>query len=361
MTRTRVAIVTGTLLLFLAAGGVMAQQAPGVQLETVSEEPIIQEVALNGTVNPLRLSRISAAVAGLLDSVRVETGDRVLKGEVLVELDDEQAVHELAAARAEASQAQALLAEAERRLKEARSVGAGRNIAATEVFSRENDVVAARAGLARLEAVLKRMEVRVRRHHIRAPFDGVVSARSRDLGEWVTPGDELLRLVDTTNLRLDFQVPQSYFNRVDDRSSLMVGQRQGLSEATISARVPVTDPQSRTFLLRAMPPEATGFWPGMAVQGVLRVSTGETGLTVSRDAINRYPEGRVTVWIATADTGETYTVSEKRVRLGTAFQGRIQVTNGLSGGEQVVVRGNEALTEGIVVRVAERAAGQGAR
>lgn len=357
-----VAVITGTwLLLCLAARVALAQQAPGVQLETVSEEPIIQEVALNGTVNPLRLSRISPAVAGLLDTVRVETGDRVSKGEILIELDDEQAVYELAAARAEVSQARALLTEAERRLNEARSVGAGRNIAATEVLSRESEVVAARAGLARLEAVLNRMDARVRRHHVRAPFDGVVSARSRDLGEWVTPGDELLRLVDTTNLRLDFQVPQDYFSRVDDRSSLLVGQQNSLTEATISARIPVTDPQSRTFLLRALPPEATSFWPGMAVQGLLRVSTGKAGLTVSRDAINRYPEGRVTVWIATEGEGETYSVSEKRVRLGTAFQGRIEVTSGLSGGEQVVVRGNESLTEGIVVRIAERSAGQGTR
>ncbi|MBW4935197.1 efflux RND transporter periplasmic adaptor subunit [Marinobacter sp. F4206] len=344
------------MLLQVAAGGASAQQAPGVRLETVSTEAIIQEVSLNGTVNPLRVSSISPAVAGLLDTVRVEAGDRVSRGDVLVELDDEQAVHELAAARAETDQARALLAEAERRLKEARSVGAGRNIAATEVRSRESEVVAARAALARLEAVLNRMDVRVRRHHVRAPFDGVISERSSDLGEWVTPGDELLRLVDTTNLRLDFEVPQEYFNRLDERSMLLVRQGSSLAEATINARVPVTDPQSRTFLLRALQPETVGFWPGMAVQAVLRVSTGQEGLTVSRDAINRYPEGRVTVWIAEEADGDTYTVREKRIRLGTAFKGRVEVTDGLSGGEQVVTRGNESLSEGITVRIAEREA-----
>ena len=66
-----------------------AQDLPGVQLETVSSEDIVQEVTLNGTVNALRVSGMSAAVAGLLDEVRVETGDRVYRGDVLVELDDE--------------------------------------------------------------------------------------------------------------------------------------------------------------------------------------------------------------------------------------------------------------------------------
>ena len=119
-----------------------AQDLPGVQLETVSSEDIVQEVTLNGTVNALRVSGMSAAVAGLLDEVRVETGDRVSRGDVLVALDDEMVTWELAAARAEAEEARSRLEEARRRLREARSVGAGRNIAATEVSARESAVAA---------------------------------------------------------------------------------------------------------------------------------------------------------------------------------------------------------------------------
>ncbi|MBZ2169695.1 efflux RND transporter periplasmic adaptor subunit [Marinobacter sp. F4216] len=346
------------ILLTGLSAGVRAQQAPDVRLETVAREPVLHEIPLNGTVNPLKASGISPAVAGLVDSVPVDTGDQVARGDVLVELDDEQAVYELAAARAEASQARALLAEAERRLQEAQSVGAGRNIAATEVRSRENDVVAARASLARNQARFNLMEVMVRRHQVLAPFDGVVSSRSVDLGEWITPGGEIMQLVDITHLRLDFQVPQEYLHRLDERSRLLarVGKHSKLKEAPITVRVPVTDPQARTFLLRARPPEGETVWPGMAVQATLQVSTGESGLTVSRDALNRYPEGRVTVWIATPAGDDTYTVSEKRVQLGLAFQGKVEITRGLDGGEQVVVRGNESLTEGITVRLAAREA-----
>ncbi|MEC7728544.1 MAG: efflux RND transporter periplasmic adaptor subunit [Pseudomonadota bacterium] len=331
-----------------------AQDLPGVQLETVSSEDIVQEVTLNGTVNALRVSGMSAAVAGLLDEVRVETGDRVDRGDVLVELDDELVTWELAAARAEAEEARSRLEEARRRLREARSVGAGRNIAATEVSARESEVAASEATLARLEAARRQVEVRARRHRVTAPFDGVVSQRSRDLGEWVTPGDQLLTLVDTDNLRLDFQVPQSFYKRIDDNSRLLVQDDQALSSATIDVLVPVNDPQSRTFLLRAIKPESVKLLPGMSVQAVLRVTTGERGLTVSRDAINRYPEGRTTVWIAEPGDEDTWTVSEKRVRLGTGFEGRVEVTSGLESDQQVVVRGNESLSEGISVRIAER-------
>ncbi|TYC58200.1 efflux RND transporter periplasmic adaptor subunit [Marinobacter sp. BW6] len=331
-----------------------AQDLPGVQLETVASENIIQEVTLNGTVNALRVSGISASVAGLLEVVQVETGDRVSRGDVLIELDDEMVTWELAAARAESDEARSRLEEAERRLREARSVGAGRNIAATEVSARESEVVASEAAAARLEAARRKVEVRVGRHRVIAPFDGVVSQRSRDLGEWVTPGDQLLTLVDTDNLRLDFQVPQSFYKRIDDNSRLLVRDGQELSRAAIDVLVPVNDPQSRTFLLRAIKPDTVKLLPGMAAQAVLRVTTGERGLTVSRDAINRYPEGRTTVWIAEPGDEDTWTVSEKRVRLGTGFEGRVEVTSGLEADQNVVVRGNESLSEGISVRIAER-------
>ncbi|CAN0603318.1 unnamed protein product, partial [Ectocarpus sp. 12 AP-2014] len=117
---------------------------------------------------------------------------------------------------------------------------------------------------------------------------------------------------------------------------------------------PVSDPQARTFLLRATGPEELTVLPGMAVTATLRVASGERGLSVSRDALNRYPDGRTTVWIATSSGDGVYAVNEKRVSIGSAFGGRVEITDGLDGGEQVVVRGNESLSEGIDVQLADR-------
>nr|WP_284047963.1 efflux RND transporter periplasmic adaptor subunit [Marinobacter sp. ATCH36] len=334
-----------------------AQDRPGVELERVDTSDIISEVSLNGTVNALRTSRLSTAVAGLVEDVRVETGDRVTGGDLLMGLDDEQAEFELESVRAEVSEARARLEEAQRRLAEARSVGAGRNIAATEVSARESEVATTEAALARLRAEEKRHQVVLARHRIEAPFDGVVSNRTSDLGEWVTPGDELLTLVDTTNLRLDFRVPQDYYQRITDDSELLV-QARGMNQkpvpVTIESLVPVSDTQARTFLLRATGPEDLDVLPGMAVRAVLRVSTGEQGLTVSRDAINRYPDGRITVWIAETSDEDLYEVREKRVEVGSSFDNRMEILSGLEGDEQVVIRGNESLEDGARVRLAER-------
>lgn len=115
-----------------------AQSQPSVALEQVSESEIISEVKVNGTVSALRRSRLSSAVAGLIERVMVDAGDRVARGDLLIALDDE-------IAQFDRDQAGAALDEAEVRLAEARSVGVGRNIAATEVNSRESDLGARKA------------------------------------------------------------------------------------------------------------------------------------------------------------------------------------------------------------------------
>lgn len=346
-------------LLSLTSLLAMAQSQPSVELEQVTPSAIVSEVRLNGTVTALRRSQLSASVAGLVEAVAADTGDRVVQGDLLIRLDDEMAGFDRDQAGAALEEAQVRLAEARRRLDEARSVGVGRNIAATEVSTRESNLAAARASVAQLQAQQNRLAVELDRHRVRAPFAGVISRRAVDLGEWVVPGDELMTLVDTANLRLDFPVPQGYYHRVSDQSRLLLqpgSPGQAPVEATIDTLVPVTDARARTFLLRARGPESVSLLPGMSVAAVLQVSTGEQGLTVARDAINRYPEGRTTVWIAEPADEDFYQVREKRVSLGTGFNGRVAVLSGLDGGEQVVVRGNESLREGTRVTLASRSA-----
>lgn len=351
-----VVVVLATLICSVAS----AQAPPAVQLAEVVRGPVYEETRLNGTVNALRISQLSTAVAGLVSLVSVEIGDTVEEGDLLVTLDDDQARHQLAGAEARLAQARASLAEERRRYDEAQSVGAGRNIAATEIRARESAVAVAEATVAEAGAEVSRQRTLLDRHRIVAPFDGVVSTRGRDIGEWVTPGDELMTLVDLENLKLDFRVAQGYFSRLDDDSELLLVSRPGSEQPVpleITARVPVTDQASRTFLLRASARNNNGLMPGMSVVALLRVDTGQTGLTVLRDALNRYPEGRVTVWVAEpSDQQGHFTVSEKRVETGSGFRGRVEIRSGLSAGQQVVSRGNESLTEGMTVTIADREA-----
>ncbi|MBT8128446.1 MAG: efflux RND transporter periplasmic adaptor subunit, partial [Gammaproteobacteria bacterium] len=90
--------------------------------------------------------------------------------------------------------------------------------------------------------------------------------------------------------------------------------------------------------------------PGMSVHGKLALTTGRQGVVVPRDAILRYPDGRVTVWMVNPGS-EPPTVTEKRVTTGHSFNGMVTIRDGIKSGDVIVVRGNESLQEGQQVRI----------
>ncbi|MDG4868225.1 efflux RND transporter periplasmic adaptor subunit [Guyparkeria sp. 1SP6A2] len=345
--------IVATMSLF---GSVRAAEGPRVVTETAVPTEIVEVVSLDGTVNSLHTAALSVEIAGLVDTVLVETGDRVTAGTPLFELDaglERLSVRSLEAERREAVAAQQEVA---RRLEEARSVGAGRNIPETEVQARAAAMEEAKARVARLTANLERGRARLDRHQIAAPFDGVVSERYAERGEWVSPGETLVHLVDRDALRLDFPVPQRFHILLGEEAGLdyrIDGSSVDWQPAEIATVVPVTDPTSRTFLLRGQTTRIKALLPGMAVEGRLRLPTGRDGLTVARDAIQRYPDGRTTVWVLEGATGQT--VAERQVKLADGFDDRVVVTEGLVAGVEVIVRGNEALEAGMQVHVGDDA------
>jgi multidrug efflux pump subunit AcrA (membrane-fusion protein) len=113
----------------------------------------------------------------------------------------------------------------------------------------------------------------------------------------------------------------------------------------------VSDPNARTFLVRVRLDNGDGrYAPGMSARATLRLDTGRMGLVVHRDALIRYPDGRITVWVADG-AGAERSVREQRVRTGLRFGDHVEVTEGLEAGMPVVVRGNETLQDGQTVQV----------
>ena len=344
-------------LALLAAPALHAQQAPPVDVALAERTEIVEELPLTGTLTSPRTARLSPEVEGRVSEITVDAGDRVARGDTLLALDDELVRLELEQAQAALREAEAELTDARRRLREARDLVERQSIPQTEVETREAQVQRMAAVVARRTAERAYQQARVERHTLEAPFTGVIARRLTDLGEWIEPGTAVLELVAVDRLRLDLQVPQSYFGRVDRRTPVAVrldAMPDRTLEATVNEIVPVSDPSARTFLARvALDNAGARLTPGMSARATLRIDTGRTSVVVPRDALIRYPDGRVTVWVARHNS-ETYTVSEQRVRTGLTFAGQVEIVEGLDTGTPVVVRGNENLREGQQVRVQER-------
>ena len=339
------------------AGTPVAQPpAPPVVVAGTEQRAVIEEVPISGTVTSPRVAQLSTEVAGLVEEVLVDAGDHVEAGAPLLKLDRTLASLAVEAAEAVTEQAREELADARRRLADAERLVKSRGIAQTELEARRSEVRADDATLRLRVAEKRREEERLSRHALGAPFAGVVSRKLTEAGEWVAPGDEVLELTADRGLRIDFQVPQAYFPRIGrgDRVDISVDALGGRPVAgRIGEIVPISDPSARTFLVRVYPePQELTLTPGMSASGTLKLETGEKAVTVSRDALLRHPDGRITVW-AVEGEGAAAVVTERQVQTGLSFDGRVVIRNGLDAGARVVEEGNESLRQGQQVTIRE--------
>lgn len=356
--RRRLGSVAAVLGFWMTAAA--AQEAPiPVVVARASMAPLMEELSLTGSATARRTSSISSESDGLVAEIRADDGDYVEEGQILARLDSVVAEHELAIAAAALAEGQAELRDALRRRDEAAKVHAENLIAASAYESAVAEADIARAAVSRLQAELDRREEIVKRHTIRAPFKGVIARKSAEVGQWVRRGDAVFRLVDAEVLRIDVPVPQSRFGRVVQGTPAGVrfdAAPELRIEAAVTTVVPISDPAARTFLARIEVDNADHrFTPGMSARIVLRPGDADSrsALHVPRDALVRMEDGSHRVWVV-SDGTEPATVRPVAVDV-ERFQGSEAFIDGgvLEAGTRVVVRGNETLREGQLIRVVE--------
>lgn len=343
-----------TLLALLPGGLIFAADAPRVVVDEARQIDIVRQIPLTGTITSARVSRLSPEVEGRVKRLFVDVGDDVAQGDRLLQVDSELAELTYEATQALTEQTRAELADAQRRYADAQRLRKQNTVSENELLLREAEVQIKSAALARQQAEQRRQQAELERYVVKAPFEGVISAKLTEAGEWIEPGTALFNLVATHELRADLAVPQGVYTRINEHSRIHLT-LDALAEHSvpgrISAVVPVNDPSARTFLLRVLFDDAElRAIPGMSVAATLEAGSGDRGVVVARDAVLRYPDGRVTVWVVSQD-GDQASVSERHVTLGHSFDGQVEVRDGLQAGDTVVVLGNEALQQGQAVRI----------
>ena len=346
--------------LFMAIGlapdaSISAPAVAPVEAEVVREAPVVRRLELSGTVTSPHSSHISTSVEGLVSAVHFDSGARVARGDLLLELDTELEEAAYKQAEARTAQAAAELADAKRRLHIAESLAKREYGPKNAVEAGQAEVDIDSATHDSFIAEQKRRKAILARHRLPAPYEGVISKRMVEVGQWVQPGTAVFDLVSMHDFRVDVPVPQDYYARLRKGAHVSV-EIDALPDekipAKIGALIPVSDPDARTFTLRVLPErDDIPIAPGMSARVTVSLDTGKRDVVVSRDALIRYPDGRVTVWVLEED-GDTMSVTERRIKIGLAFDGMVQVHSGLKAGDRVVVHGNESLREGQTVRLA---------
>ncbi len=354
----RAALLLGVWTLVSIGSPLSAADVVPVEVTTAQRSnEVTKTFSSTGTVTSRRRAMLSSRTTGLVEEVSVDAGSRVGKGQTLAKLDTKLAEIELDLIRAEIEGARVELEDAKRRADEVKDLTASGGFARTQARTIEAEV--------RLDEVaLKRLEVReiqqleqIDRHLLVAPFSGAIAAKMTEAGEWVDTGTPVLELVEMERNWFDIQVPQEFLAPIRDAEGVTVtldAYPDVSLEGSISVVVPVKDQVSRTFLTRFDLVDPDGLAsPGMSGTADVswRSSEGES-VKIPRDAVVRFPDGSAKVWIV-EKAEESLQVRSRIIRTAGALGEFAEVTEGLEGGETVVVRGNEGLQEGQKVEVLE--------
>jgi RND family efflux transporter MFP subunit len=334
----------------------LGQEPAPVTVAQPEVRPAVDRVELTGSFTARRAAQLSPRLSGLVETISIDAGDTVEAGDVVVRLDDRLARLQLAQAEALVAQARAAFDEAVRLRDEAERLGKDKFLPDTLIQARKSAVHVAKAAMDVASAERDTAAERLERHAIIAPFDGVVARRLTESGEWVETGTAVAELVSIDDLWLDVQAPQRLWPRLrqDTRVDAVVDALGGRAfAAAVAARVPVSDPRARTFLLRLKLSDANAdadITPGMSARVVLRLSTGADAVLVPRDALIRYPDGTITVFVLD-DATTPPKVRQREVVIGRVDGDMAVIESGLEAGQRVVVRGNEVLSDDDTVRV----------
>ena len=381
-------------------GGKSAGAAPvrpaGVEVAKVLRTSLQDDAQSVGSLRSRQSVMLRPEVAGRVMRLGFQDGAVVRKGQVLVQLDD-------TLQRAELSQAQAQVSIAEANFKRNQEL-----VAQNFVAQRVLDESAANVQV--VQAQLSLAQARLGRMAIVAPFDGTVGLRNVNLGDYVKDGADLVNLEDTGSMLVDFRLPERYQRKIRQGQTveLALDAFPGrLFKARIEAIDPLLDANGRSIGVRAVMPNTGGeaatpapsaqgapsadkkpvvdkkpaslgakpagagkggagsgpLRPGMFARVTAVFGVNDAALVVPEEAI--VPQGgkqfvvRVVapseVPAATGLPAETEWVSlRQEVKLGLRRQGKVEIQDGVSEGQTIVVAGQQRLQkDGTPLRIVE--------
>lgn len=270
-------------------------------------------------IEATKQATVATQVSGRIDEVKVEAGQRVAAGQVLMRIDAREAAENVAAAKAQLAQAEAHYQRTLNLFQKKFVSQAALDAAEAQLKSARAQAAAAGAGAS--HAV------------VTAPIAGVVALRHAELGDLAMPGKPLVTVFDPKGLRAVVSIPQYRFKDVQSAQTARVeitdAQNRRMWDGTKIEILPMIDSQSHTATVRVYLPEVAGLVPGMAARVHFVTGTAKK-LTVPASAILRRGE------ISTVYVIKDGRPGLRQVRLGEAtVDGEIEVLAGLSAGETI--------------------------
>ena len=332
------------------------QKAAAAALTVAVESPEVAtwpvEVQASGWLAAWREAVISAEVGGQrIEEVSVDVGDTVAKGDVLATLSRATLENDIRQLEATLDSAEAGLEQATADADRARRLEGGGSISQQQISEYLIAERQAKADVASAEAALSSAKLDLDRTEIVAVSDGIISDASAAIGDVVTEGEELFRLIRDGRIEWQAEVPLVRMRNVKVGTPARLPTPIGDISGTVRQIAPsASETNGRIVVYVALDPPEDAPEPktGIMVSGVLETGESEavsvpSSAVVLQDGFS---------YVFTLNEGDPATVTRRRVETGRRQDDRVEITGDFPTDVQVVRSGGAFLSDGSTVRVA---------
>ena len=313
-----------------------AEQVTPVRAIVAEPTSLRDFISVNGSTLAREEVMVSSEVPGKITQILFREGTYVREGTPLIQLDDQELRAQLERLKVQQELSEKI-AERLKALYEREGVSL-----------QEYEIAASEARQVQAEVDL--LDVQLEKRTIRAPFSGVLGLRQVSEGSYLSPGTPIVRLVSTNPIDLEFTIPEKYSSSIErgGKVSFTIDGRAGDFEATIIAKDPNIDPETRTLRVKASAPNRDGtLLPGAFAQVTVNLQDFENAILVPTQAI--IPElGGKSVYLFRNGVAEAV-----EVETGIRRNVQIQVLSGIEPGDTVITTGVLQLRPGAAVRISQ--------
>ncbi|AHE97388.1 efflux RND transporter periplasmic adaptor subunit [Thioalkalivibrio paradoxus] len=302
---------------------------------TVERQTLMQERMVDGRVEAVRRSTISAQTSGRVLEINYDVDDFVEQGALVLGLSDSEQRARVRAAEGSLSEARTRFQEARSEFDRIETIFADGLVSQTEFDRARAARDSARARVESAEASLAEAREQLGYTEVVAPFAGILTERHVEVGESVSPGTPLITGTSLDQLRVEINVPQRLIHHLrryrEAHVVLDTGERIEVESLTI---FPYADPAANTFRVRLNLPETErdlGLFPGMLVKAAVKLGE-DRRLVVPSEAVVFRSE---VVAVYTVD--QEGRVGFRQIRVGRELPEGFEVLAGLREGEQIAL------------------------
>jgi RND family efflux transporter MFP subunit len=331
-----------------ATAAAVVQLAPE-NVTTAAIAEIAAGPAVSGQLTAAREATVRAQVGGSLVALPVDRGDRVQAGALVAKIASRDLEASFESSKAAVTSAETALAVARTEHQRTEALVKGGALAARDLEQTRNAVSIAEAQLAAAKARQQSVWQQIDDTSVKAPFAGIVSARPASLGDVVSPGTELVTIIDPSSLRLEALVPSDQIGTVKPGAPVHVSIRgvEGTVVGNVERVSPSADPVTRQVSIFVSVPNQHGkLIAGLFADGRVHTTTRQ-GVVVPLSAVDE-TGAMPLVTRVTDGKAERVAVELGIRRLDTE---QIEVTKGVASGDVLIIGSAKGVAAGTPVNV----------